>query len=105
MIQSVLTNMYEMESLLNKTEDIDWTVVRPPGLTNAPATGRMGQQEVTDLVITSPRVTLDVLQMCLVKDLCAVTISFHDSQWSWLHQMQQCSKHPEKIDSSLKNVF
>lgn len=41
MIQSVLTNMYEMESILTKTEGIDWTVVRPPGLQNAPATGRV----------------------------------------------------------------
>lgn len=40
MIQSVLTNMYEMESILTKTEGIDWTVVRPPGLQNAPATDK-----------------------------------------------------------------
>ncbi|KAI4901691.1 hypothetical protein NFI96_029232 [Prochilodus magdalenae] len=38
MIRSVLSNMYEMEQLLQKTEDINWTVVRPPGLQNIPAT-------------------------------------------------------------------
>lgn len=37
MIRSVLTNMYEMEQLLQKTDDINWTVVRPPGLKNLPA--------------------------------------------------------------------
>ncbi|XP_012675742.1 uncharacterized protein At2g34460, chloroplastic-like [Clupea harengus] len=40
MIQSVLTNMYEMESILKKSEDINWTVVRPPGLKNAPETDK-----------------------------------------------------------------
>uniref|UniRef100_A0A8C6MK63 NAD(P)-binding domain-containing protein n=1 Tax=Nothobranchius furzeri TaxID=105023 RepID=A0A8C6MK63_NOTFU len=39
MIRSVLNNMYEMESFLQKTQDINWTVVRPPGLKNLPATG------------------------------------------------------------------
>ena len=43
MIQSVLTNMYEMESILKKSEDINWTVVRPPGLKNAPETGRVAR--------------------------------------------------------------
>lgn len=38
-IQNILSNMYEMEKLLEKTEDIDWTVVRPPGLQNTPVTG------------------------------------------------------------------
>ncbi|XP_045891212.1 flavin reductase (NADPH)-like isoform X3 [Micropterus dolomieu] len=36
-IRSVLTNMHEMEQSLQKTEDINWTVVRPPGLKNLPA--------------------------------------------------------------------
>ncbi|TRY95891.1 hypothetical protein DNTS_021413 [Danionella cerebrum] len=38
MIRSVLNNMYEMENLLLKTDDINWTVVRPPGLKNTPQT-------------------------------------------------------------------
>ncbi|XP_026108716.1 flavin reductase (NADPH) isoform X2 [Carassius auratus] len=38
MIRSVLNNMYEMENLLKQTEDINWTVVRPPGLKNTPTT-------------------------------------------------------------------
>lgn len=37
MIRSVLTNMFVMEQLLQKTDDINWTVVRPPGLKNLPA--------------------------------------------------------------------
>lgn len=41
MIRSVLTNMYEMEKMLQKTDDINWTVVRPPGLKNEPASGRI----------------------------------------------------------------
>lgn len=40
MIRSVLTNMHEMEQLLKKTEDINWTVVRPPGLKNLSATAQ-----------------------------------------------------------------
>ncbi|XP_015828749.3 flavin reductase (NADPH) isoform X3 [Nothobranchius furzeri] len=40
MIRSVLNNMYEMESFLQKTQDINWTVVRPPGLKNLPATAQ-----------------------------------------------------------------
>ncbi|XP_004575692.3 flavin reductase (NADPH) [Maylandia zebra] len=40
LIRSVLSNMYEMEQLLQKTEDINWTVVRPPGLKNLPATAQ-----------------------------------------------------------------
>lgn len=40
LIRSVLSNMYEMEKLLQKTEDINWTVVRPPGLKNLPATAQ-----------------------------------------------------------------
>lgn len=39
MIRSVLNNMYEMENFLNQTDDINWTVVRPPGLKNMPTTG------------------------------------------------------------------
>lgn len=39
LIRSVLANMYEMEEFLQKTEDINWTVVRPPGLKNLPASG------------------------------------------------------------------
>ncbi|XP_033946701.1 flavin reductase (NADPH)-like [Gymnodraco acuticeps] len=40
MIRSVLTNMHEMEKLLHKTEDISWTVVRPPGLKNLQASAQ-----------------------------------------------------------------
>ncbi|KAF7657453.1 hypothetical protein LDENG_00026930 [Lucifuga dentata] len=40
MIRSVLANMYEMETFLEKTGDINWTVVRPPGLMNQPATAQ-----------------------------------------------------------------
>lgn len=40
MIKSVLSNMFEMEHYLTKTEDINWTVVRPPGLKNLPATAK-----------------------------------------------------------------
>ncbi|XP_004072091.1 flavin reductase (NADPH) [Oryzias latipes] len=40
MIRSVLSNMYEMEQSLAKTQDINWTVVRPPGLKNLPATAQ-----------------------------------------------------------------
>ncbi|KAM4577189.1 flavin reductase (NADPH)-like isoform 1-T2 [Odontesthes bonariensis] len=38
MIRNVLNNMFEMENFLKKTEGINWTVVRPPGLKNLPAT-------------------------------------------------------------------
>ncbi|XP_016361256.1 uncharacterized protein YwnB-like [Sinocyclocheilus anshuiensis] len=38
MIRSVLNNMYEMESFLKQTDDINWTVVRPPSLKNTPTT-------------------------------------------------------------------
>lgn len=40
MIRSVLTNMFQMEQFLQKTEDINWTVVRPPGLKNLPASAQ-----------------------------------------------------------------
>ncbi|MBN3295538.1 flavin reductase (NADPH) [Amia ocellicauda] len=40
MIRSVLSNMYQMEEVLSKTQDINWTVVRPPGLRNEPATAK-----------------------------------------------------------------
>ncbi|CAB1458400.1 unnamed protein product [Pleuronectes platessa] len=40
MIRSVLTNMYEMEQFLQKTEDVTWTVVRPPGLKNLAASAQ-----------------------------------------------------------------
>lgn len=40
MIRSVLSNMFEMEHYLKKTEEVNWTVVRPPGLKNLPATGK-----------------------------------------------------------------
>lgn len=36
MIRSVLTNMFQMEQFLQRTNDINWTVVRPPGLKNLP---------------------------------------------------------------------
>ena len=39
-IRSILSNMHEMEHFLGSTEDINWTVVRPPGLKNLPATGK-----------------------------------------------------------------
>ncbi|XP_075060298.1 flavin reductase (NADPH)-like [Mixophyes fleayi] len=39
LIKSVLTNMFEMEKYLEKEcSDLNWTVVRPPGLQNTPAT-------------------------------------------------------------------
>ncbi|KAF5906631.1 flavin reductase (NADPH)-like, partial [Clarias magur] len=37
-IRSVLSNMYEMEKNLEKIDDMNWTVVRPPGLQNTPVT-------------------------------------------------------------------
>ncbi|XP_034727604.1 flavin reductase (NADPH)-like isoform X1 [Etheostoma cragini] len=40
MIRGVLNNMHEMEKLLEKSEDINWTVVRPPGLKNLPASAQ-----------------------------------------------------------------
>lgn len=40
MIRSVLNNMFQMEQFLQKNEDINWTVVRPPGLTNVSATAQ-----------------------------------------------------------------
>ncbi|KAM8760264.1 flavin reductase (NADPH)-like [Acanthopagrus schlegelii] len=40
MIRSVLTNMHEMEKFLLNVEDINWTVVRPPGLKNLPASAQ-----------------------------------------------------------------
>lgn len=40
MIGSVLTNMFQMEQFLQKTNDINWTVVRPPGLKNQPASSK-----------------------------------------------------------------
>lgn len=43
MIRSVLSDMHEMEAFLKKTEDINWTVVRPPGLRNETATGKRSE--------------------------------------------------------------
>ncbi|KAG8011870.1 Flavin reductase (NADPH) [Nibea albiflora] len=40
LIRSVLTNMHQMEQFLQDTEDINWTVVRPPGLKNLPASAQ-----------------------------------------------------------------
>lgn len=40
LIRSVLSNMFEMEHYLKKTEEINWTVVRPPGLKNLTATAK-----------------------------------------------------------------
>ncbi|KAM4807808.1 flavin reductase (NADPH)-like [Rhinophrynus dorsalis] len=41
LIRSVLTNMNEMEQYLEKEcTDLNWTVVRPPGLQNIPATDK-----------------------------------------------------------------
>ena len=42
MIQNILKNMYEMEQLLKETDDINWTVVRSPGLKNLPSSGKSG---------------------------------------------------------------
>lgn len=46
LIRSVLNNMHEMEQMLLKTDDINWTVVRPPGLRNLPFSGRRGSGSV-----------------------------------------------------------
>ncbi|XP_029685270.1 flavin reductase (NADPH)-like [Takifugu rubripes] len=40
LIRSVLNNMHEMEQMLMKTDDINWTVVRPPGLRNLPSSAQ-----------------------------------------------------------------
>ncbi|XP_077131051.1 flavin reductase (NADPH)-like isoform X2 [Ranitomeya variabilis] len=41
LIKSVLTNMFEMEKYLEKEcSDLNWTVVRPPGLQNTPVTDK-----------------------------------------------------------------
>ncbi|XP_068616923.1 flavin reductase (NADPH)-like [Brachionichthys hirsutus] len=40
LIRSVLNNMLEMERFLQETEDVNWTVVRPPGLRNQPASAQ-----------------------------------------------------------------
>ncbi|XP_030420783.1 uncharacterized protein At2g34460, chloroplastic-like [Gopherus evgoodei] len=41
LIRSVLTNMNQMENYLEKEcSDLSWTVVRPPGLQNVPATDK-----------------------------------------------------------------
>ncbi|XP_061672874.1 flavin reductase (NADPH)-like [Syngnathoides biaculeatus] len=37
LIRSVLSNMWEMEQYLQQVDDINWTVVRPPGLKNLPS--------------------------------------------------------------------
>ncbi|XP_057688174.1 flavin reductase (NADPH)-like isoform X2 [Corythoichthys intestinalis] len=37
LIRSVLSNMWEMEQYLRQVDDINWTVVRPPGLKNLPS--------------------------------------------------------------------
>ncbi|XP_048460085.1 uncharacterized protein At2g34460, chloroplastic-like [Rhincodon typus] len=40
LIRKLLINMQEMENYLNnECQDLKWTVVRPPGLQNAPKTG------------------------------------------------------------------
>lgn len=44
-IQSVLSNMYEMEHFLKRVNNINWTVVRPPGLRNEPATSEIYYQQ------------------------------------------------------------
>lgn len=43
--------MYEMECFLQETEDINWTVVRPPGLKNLPASG---ERHAVVVVVNSP---------------------------------------------------
>ncbi|XP_053727058.1 uncharacterized protein LOC128762667 [Synchiropus splendidus] len=40
MIRSVLTNQFEMEKYLEQVDDLQWTVVRPPGLRTQPATAQ-----------------------------------------------------------------
>nr|DBA28738.1 TPA: hypothetical protein GDO54_009043 [Pyxicephalus adspersus] len=41
LIKSVLNNMFEMEQYLEKEcSDLNWTVVRPPGLQNVPVTDK-----------------------------------------------------------------
>ncbi|KAM9331478.1 flavin reductase (NADPH)-like [Gastrophryne carolinensis] len=41
LIKSVLLNMFEMEQYLEKEcSDLNWTVVRPPGLQNSPVTDK-----------------------------------------------------------------
>ncbi|XP_067846440.1 flavin reductase (NADPH)-like [Heptranchias perlo] len=41
MIRNILNNMQEMENYLNKEcEDLNWTVIRPPELQNAPETDK-----------------------------------------------------------------
>ena len=40
LIRSVLTDMFHMETALQGVHDLNWTVVRPPGLQNLPASGR-----------------------------------------------------------------
>lgn len=40
LIRSVLSNMWEMEEDLRQVDDINWTVVRPPGLKNMPSSGK-----------------------------------------------------------------
>ncbi|XP_049619373.1 flavin reductase (NADPH) isoform X1 [Syngnathus scovelli] len=37
LIRSVLSNMWEMEQYLQQVDDVNWTVVRPPGLKNLPS--------------------------------------------------------------------
>uniref|UniRef100_A0A8C5ABL3 Flavin reductase (NADPH)-like n=1 Tax=Gadus morhua TaxID=8049 RepID=A0A8C5ABL3_GADMO len=37
LIRSVLTDMFHMETALQGVHDLNWTVVRPPGLQNLPA--------------------------------------------------------------------
>ncbi|XP_077571263.1 flavin reductase (NADPH)-like [Stigmatopora nigra] len=37
LIRSVLSNMWEMEQYLQQVDNINWTVVRPPGLKNLPS--------------------------------------------------------------------
>ncbi|KAM9811216.1 flavin reductase (NADPH)-like [Neosynchiropus ocellatus] len=40
MIRSVLNNQFEMEKYLEGVDDVQWTVVRPPGLRNQPASAQ-----------------------------------------------------------------
>ncbi|CAL8348152.1 unnamed protein product [Lota lota] len=40
LIRSVLSNMHQMETALQELDDINWTVVRPPGLQNLPASAK-----------------------------------------------------------------
>lgn len=63
MIKTVLTDMHEMEAQLAKNEDINWTVVRPPGLKNEPATGLKCSSHITITVYFISYVIMYILSL------------------------------------------